>query len=232
MVQFDGGGAAAGLLLPLAQTITVSLSGFGILLVLMAIGAYAGYQQGLRNILTVALWTILAYILTVQGGDFIVEVINRIWVNGPRLVAFLINNDPNSAPALDPLIATDFQVPLFFRFVAFIALVLVGTFFNNRSSWRGQPKEALARPLGLFVGALIMLLWTNALVVFWSEFVFEGGTLAGPASPLATVLNTLPDISVFMPSLIAIFFLILLILIVFNFPKVWKPEGGGGGGKR
>jgi hypothetical protein len=33
-----------------------------------------------------------------------------------------------------------------------------------------------------------------------------------------------------MPSLIAIFFLILIILIAVNFPKVWRPEGGGGGG--
>lgn len=209
------------MVLPLGQTaITVNLNGVAILLILMALGGYAGYQQGLRNLLTVAIWTIIAYVLCVRGGTFVVEVINRLWVNAPRFVAFLIGNDPTLAPPLDPLITPGFQVPLFFRTMAFIALILLGMFFDSKAAWKGPPKEKLARPLGLFVGALIALLWTNAVVVFWREFVEGGGTFEGP---IATFLNVLPDVSILLPSLIAIFFMILGLLILFNFPKVWKP---------
>jgi hypothetical protein len=218
------------LLVPLAQqSITLNLSGVALLVIFMALGGYWGYNQGLRNILTQAIWTIIAYITTVQGGTFIVDIINRFWQNGPRLVAFALGQNPSAAPALDPLITPGFQIPLFFRVLTFIALVFLGFFFNRKAAWRAgpSPAEPLARPLGLFVGALIVLLWSNAAVVFWDEFVANGGGFGGP---LAAVLNTLPNVSVLMPSLIAVFFLILIILIAVNFPKVWKPEGGGGGG--
>lgn len=218
-------------LVPLAQAqIIVPLSGVGLLVIFMALGAYWGYQQGFRNLITVALWTIIGYVTTVQGGNIIVDIINRFWQNGPRLASFAIGQDPNSVARLEPLIQPDLQIPLFFRFVAFIALVLLGFFFNqnNRSTWRGAPNEPLAKPLGLFVGGLIALLWTNAAVVFWDDYVNSGGSLGGP---LADVLNILPDVSILMPSLIAIFFMIIIVLIVFNFPKVWMTGGGGGGKK-
>jgi hypothetical protein len=214
--------------LPVGQaTLTLSLSGFGLLVILMAVGAYWGYQQGFRNLITIAMWTIAGYILTVQGGNIVVDIINRFWQNGPKLGAFAIGQNPNAVNSLDPLIDPGFQIPLFFRFVAFIALVLLGFFFAPRSSWKGNPNpgEPLAKPLGLFVGALVVLLWSNAAVVFWENFVAGGGGFGGP---IAQLLNTLPNVSVFMPSLIAVFFLIVIVLIAFNFPKVWQAGGGGG----
>jgi hypothetical protein len=214
--------------MPVAQaSITLNLSGFGLLVILMAIGAYWGYQQGFRNLITIAMWTIAGYILTVQGGNIVVDIINRFWQNGPRLAAFAIGESPNAVSPLDPLIEPGFQIPLFFRFIAFIALVLLGFFFDRKASWRGPANEPLAKPLGLFVGALIVLLWTNAAVIFWEAFVAGGGGFGGP---IAQLLNALPNVSVFMPSLIAVFFLIIIVLIAFNFPKVW--QAGGGGGKR
>lgn len=211
------------LLLPLAQqSLTINLSGVALLVILMALGGYWGYNQGLRNILTQAIWTIIAYITTVQGGDFIVNLINRFWQNGPRLVSFALGQNPSESPALDPLITPGFQIPLFFRVLTFLALVFLGFFFNRGAAWKGNPspKEPLSRPLGLFVGALIVLLWANAARVFWEQFVAGGGGFGGP---VATLLNALPNVSVLMPSLIAIFFLVLVILMVFNFPKVWRP---------
>lgn len=225
MVQFDLNGFVQPWLqlMPLAQQITVSLSGVALLFVIMVIGAYTGYQQGLRNLLTIAFWSILAYLLTVQGGNFIVDLINRFWVNGPRLVAFLIGNNPDSAPALEPLIRSDFQIPLFFRVLAFVVLVLLGGYFNGKAAWKGSAKAPIARALGLFVGILISLLWVNAAVVFWDEFTFNGGSFGGPLTPLAIFLSTLPNVSVLIPSLIAAFFLMIGALIAVNFPKVWKP---------
>lgn len=205
--------------------ITINLTGFGLLIIILIIGAYNGYQQGLRNILTIALWSIVAYVLTVQGGDTIVAIINRFWTNLPRLLAFLIGNDPDSVAPFDTLISEQFQVPLFFRVVAFIGLVLLGTFFNRNAAWKGNPsgREPLAQPLGAFAGALIALIWTNAIVVFWNTFQAEGGQLTGPLTgTLSTILNLLPDLSVLMPSLITVFFIIIFGLILFNFPKVWR----------
>ncbi len=218
-------------LTPLAQTqIVVPLSGPGLLLILMALGAYWGYLEGFRNLITIALWTIIGYITTVQGDNILVDVLNRFWQNAPRIGAFSLGRDPNAIAQLDPLIQPDLQIPLFFRFVAFIVLVLLGFFFNQdkRSTWRGEAKEPLAKPLGLFVGALIVLLWTNAIVVFWN--VYGQSDFGGFGGPLADVLNILPDVSVLMPSLIAIFFMIIIVLIAFNFPRVWQGATGGGGG--
>jgi hypothetical protein len=216
------------LLVPLAQpSLTLNLSGVALLVIFMALGAYWGYNLGLRMVLTQAIWTIIAYVTTVQGGNFIVDTINRFWQNGPRLVAFAIGQNPANSPALDPLINPNLQVPLFFRVLTFFALVFLGFFFNRTAAWKAGPlpSEPLARPLGLFVGALIVLLWSNAAVVFWEQFQADGGGFGGP---VANVLNTLPNVSVLIPSLIAVFFLILIILVAFYFPKVWKPDSGGG----
>lgn len=213
----------AGQLIPLAQaSITLTLTGVTLLLIVLAIGGYWGFQQGFRNMLTVTLWTIAAYVLTVQGGDFVIGVINRLWQNGPALIAFLLGQDPNAAPVLDPLISPTLQIPLFFRVITFVALVFLGFFFNKTAGWRGNPspKEPLAQPLGLFAGSLVVLLWANAAVSFWGEYRAGGGALI---DPLDRFLNALPDVGAFIPSLITIFFLILIILVVVNFPKVWKP---------
>lgn len=213
-------------MMPLAQTqIVVPLSGFGLLVIFMALGAYWGYQQGFRNMITITVWTIAAYLVTVQGGDFLVRLINGFWQNGPRVFTFAIGEDPNFAPIPGPLIDPGFQIPLFFRLVAFLALVLLGFFFSPRSTWKGPPNEPLAKPLGMFVGALVVLLWTNAAVVFWEQFVNGGGFLGGP---IADVLNVLPNVSAFMPSLIALFIMTIVVLIFFNFPRVWQAGGGGG----
>jgi len=69
-------------LVPLAQAaITLSVSGFALLVIFMAVGGYGGYQSGIRNILTIALWSIIAYVTCVQGGNALVDLVNRFWEN-------------------------------------------------------------------------------------------------------------------------------------------------------
>ncbi|NNJ10462.1 hypothetical protein EKD04_008995 [Chloroflexales bacterium ZM16-3] len=208
-------------LVPLAQAnFTFSISGFSFLVILMLIGAYIGHMRGVRAILTVVLGTIIAYVVCVQGGDQIVAVINRFWQNSPKLLAFAAGRDPGVVPALDPLLSTDLQVPLFFRFVFFIALVAIGWFFNKRSKWYGAGParhEPLARILGVFGGALIALLWSNAAALFYAEYV----NIFGPIGyPVGTILAVLPDVSQFIPSLIVIFMLILFLVMVFYLPRI------------
>nr|WP_044201027.1 hypothetical protein [Oscillochloris trichoides] len=208
-------------LIPLAQTgLTLTVSGTAILLVLMALGAYIGHMRGVRAILTVALGTIAAYLVCVQGGDQIVQVINRIWQNSPKLVAFAAGQDPGAVSVFDPLLTTDLQVPLFFRFIFFIALVAISWFFNKRSKWYGgspAKHEPLAPILGIFSGALTALLWANAAGLFYDEYVNVMGPLG---YPVGTVLASLPDVSQFIPSLILVFILVLVLILVFYMPRI------------
>ncbi|MCG8348852.1 MAG: hypothetical protein MI924_13860, partial [Chloroflexales bacterium] len=139
-----------------------------------------------------------------------------------QVAAFAIGNDPNAVAPLDTLIV-GFQVPLFFRVVLFFALIAFGWFFNTRPGWySANPNtgaEPLARILGALTGAFIALLWSNGLTIFWQEFVAQGGGFGGP---IALVLNILPDVSILIPSLITVFFILLFVIILFNLPKIWN----------
>lgn len=208
-------------LVPLAQgSISFNVSGLALLVIFMALGGYLGNMRGVRAILTVAFGTIIAYVICVQGGDQVVAVINRFWQNGPKLVAFAAGRDPSSVPTLEPLLSTNLQVPLFFRFIFFIALVAVSWFFNKRSKWYGPSpakNEPLAPILGIFAGALIALLWSNAAARFYAEFVAVGGQIG---YPIGNILSILPDVSPFISSLIVIFVLLLGLVLVFYLPRI------------
>lgn len=215
------------LLRPILQQdagITVTLSGLALLVGLMVFGGYIGYLRGIRALLTLTLMSIVAYIICVQSGDQLIGVINRFYTNAPRFLAFVIGRDPAAVQRLDPLISNDIQVPLFFRMVLFVSLVAFAWFFNNRPKWYSagpnDKAEPLARVLGIFTGGFLALLWSNAAVSFWQEFVATGGRLG---RPLDDVLGILPDAGNFIPSLITIFFLLIVVIIVFNLPKLWKP---------
>lgn len=201
--------------------VNLSVSGIALVVALVALGGYLGYQRGFRAIVTVTLLTVIAYLLCVQGGDFVVGLINRIWSNGPRLGAFLLGNDINSVPRLDPLISEDFQIPLFFRFVLFWTLVALGGYFNKKPKWYAPSPNLEAEPLspalGAIFGAFEAVLLISAVSVFWQEL---GDQRFG--GPVAQFLNILPDLRIFVPSLIGVFLLVVMILMVYNLPKVWK----------
>ncbi|MCG8348801.1 MAG: hypothetical protein MI924_13605, partial [Chloroflexales bacterium] len=207
----------------LQQTLSLPLSGFAVLLIFMAIGGYIGYLRGLRALLTITIITIIAYLICVRGGDQIVTVINRFYTNFPKLIAFAAGRNPAEIPLLNPIISGGVQASLFFRLVLFFALVAFGWFFNARPQWYSDSPddaaEPLARTLGVFTGAFIALLWSNALTVFWQDFVVIGGGFGGP---VANILNILPDVSLLVPSLITLFFLVIALIILFNLPKVWR----------
>jgi hypothetical protein len=206
----------------LLQAITLQITGFILLLIFMGIGGYIGYLRGFRALLTITLVSIIAYLTCVRGGEELVAVINRLYVNAPRLVAFAAGRDPGTVEPLDTLIV-GFQVPLFFRVVLFFSLIAFGWFFNARPGWySANPNtkaEPLARILGALNGAFIAILWSNGLTVFWQEFVADGGGFEGP---VAAMLNILPDLSVLIPSLITVFFILLFVIILFNLPKIWN----------
>jgi hypothetical protein len=205
------------------QSVTLQVNGYLILLFFIAVGAYIGWARGIRALLTMALMSVFAYILCVQSGQLFISIINRLYQNGPRLLAFLLNRDINSAFVPDPLIEPGFTIPLFFRFVFFLLLIAFGWFFRQKAIWyQSQPddnKEPYARTLGAVLGGFIATLWTAAMVSFWVELVNAGQAFGGF---LATVFYALPDITPYMTALITIFFILLGVIILFNLPKLAK----------
>lgn len=204
---------------PLQQaTITLSLSGTTLLLIILALGGYIGWMRGIRAVYTVALFSIIAYLLTVQSGWF-VDLINRVWTNIPRVVALFLGQEPG--PPLDPLIDTDARVPLIFRIVLFIALVAAAGFYNRKAQWYGIKKVSpLADFLGALAGAFTALIWTTAATVFWREGT---GTIVTGGGPVGNFLAAIPDVGFLILPFTVVFFLVTLFLVALNFPKLLKP---------
>jgi len=50
--------------------------------------AILGWARGFRYMLSIAIFITIGYLLTVQGGNFIVGLVNRFYTNGPKLAAF------------------------------------------------------------------------------------------------------------------------------------------------
>src|SRR5689334_2448293 len=153
--------------------------------------AVLGWRQGFRYMLSIALFITIGYLLTVQGGGFVVALINRFYSNGPKLAAFALGRDPSTVDALPPLIPDNLQAPLLLRVLVFVAFVVVGIV-------RTWPWEALLKPdvkpvhplriLGALTGMYIGVLGINATAVFWAA---APESLNQP-NLLTTALNGLP----------------------------------------
>lgn len=210
-----------GIVVGLQSTVNLQLSGVAILVIAVAIGAWIGWNRGLRAVLTLALVSVIAYIICVQGGDLVVATVNRFYQNGPKLAAFAAGRDPSSVSPLPALIEPGFRIPLVFRFALFISLVTFGWFFRKGPWWyrgnidRGEP---LARPLGAVVSGFTALVLVGAFTAFWVELVNSGGGFNGL---LAEILFAIPDITPYMPSLIAVFFIVLGVLVLFLLPRLF-----------
>ena len=204
-----------------SPVVDFQLSGMALLVIFVAIGAWIGWNRGLRAVLTVALISVIAYIICVQGGDILIATVNRFYQNGPKLVAFAAGRDPSAVSPLPPLIEPTYRIPLVFRVALFISLIAFGWFFRRTPWWyrgnidRGEP---LAQPLGAVVGGFTALLWISAIVDFCKELVATGGSIGGI---VGDILNAIPDLTAYMPALITVFFLVLIVLVIFLLPRLF-----------
>lgn len=183
--------------------------------------AALGFSRGFRYMVSIGLFTTIGYILTVQGGNYIVGLINRIWGSLPRLFALLTGG--GSAEPLPPIIPDNLEAPLLLRVLVFIALVAVG--IGYAWPWEGKPigtnwaQFRQMRILGLLTGLYIGVLSISALSTFWSQ----AAGVWQPESPLLRqVLVGLPNFGAIVPAVIAAFFVLIAIIIVIRFDRVWK----------
>jgi len=202
-------------------TITIN---FGSIIVTYAILiglAYLGWNKGFRYMLSIAVFVTIGYLLTVQGGDFVVGLINRFYSNAPKLAAFAIGRDPSTVEALPPLIPDNFQAPLLLRVLVFVALLAVG--IVQTWPWEGQPlkpndKAQNMRILGLLTGLYIGVLGVSAISTFWSA----APEALNQPNLLTTALNGLPNYAPIIPSVIGAFFILLVVIILVRFNRVWR----------
>ncbi len=199
---------------------SVFVSGWTILIILMIIGGYEGWRRGIRAFITITAVSGIAYLLLISGGRQILAYINNIYSHIPMLLAVLLGNNATQAGLWNPIINTDFQFPFLVRVVLFLMLAVGGWLVNTRTQWyKPGPKDQASRWLGIFAGALTALIWVSAISAFWQEANANRGFQGGVGS----VISILPDVTAILPWLIAILFLIIVVGIVRNLPKLLTP---------
>lgn len=199
--------------------ITIDLGSGIVATIILVWLTYVGWKRGFRFMLSIAMFTTLAYLLTISSGNFIVGFINRFVTNLPRLAAFLIGQDPTTAEPFDPIIPGNFQAPLLLRVLVFVALVAVGIGYTWPWEGKLKPGDRKMEVLGALTGLYLGVLAVSAVAVFWTETT---GTLGLP-TPLVAALNAFPDFSGIIPSTITAFVILLLVIVLLRFNQVWKP---------
>lgn len=200
--------------------LTIELSGWTLLLILMALGGYyLGWKPGIRAFLTVTLVSALGYLIfVVNAAQPVLDYVNNIYTNIPKLIAIFTGSSPDAAAAW-PAINLNTNLPLPVRVVLYIAFVVLAWIFNTRPSWYSNKPTQLSRQLGVFSGALTVLIWVSALTTFWQEAVAQGSTLAASFS---NIIGVFPDVTPIAPWLITLLFIIVLVGIALNLPKLWR----------
>lgn len=201
--------------------ITIDLGSSIVTYVILAVLAWLGFVNGFRYMVSIALFETLGYVLTVQSGDFLVGLINRFYSNIPKLFAFLLGRDTGNVDALGPVIPDNFQAPLVLRVLVFIALLAVGIgyAFPWEKRLKGYQGDRSLRLLGALTGLYVGALGITAASTFWND-----GALALNWPPLiATALSGLPNFAPVIPSLITAFAILIAIIILIRFNRVWKP---------
>ncbi len=210
--------ATASLAAPLAQVeggaVTLTVQGLALLILFVGLGAYLGYMRGVRALLTVALGTTLAYLLTVRGGEEVFGVFNRVWSNLPRFAGIALNRPDWTAITWDPLIGTFIGQSLAVRVIVFVGILILSFVLNKVPKWYSKDAaghEPLAKPLGLLAGGIIALLWTNAAVVFY-QIAEAGGTFF--SGILGNILRALPDLGIFILVPVGLLFGVLALVVL------------------
>jgi hypothetical protein len=157
--------------------------------------------------------------LLVSGVAQIFDYLNNLYTNLPKLFAILSGSNPDFTAAWAP-IGLSLGLSLQVRIVLFIILVAFAFFINNKANWYSNKPNQQGKQLGIFSGALTALIWSSAATTFWRESIADGSN-ALPAA-LDNVLAVFPDVTSITPWLITVFFVIVVIGIVLNLPKLVK----------
>lgn len=202
----------------------VEIDGGIFFFLLLLLGAYLGWKHGFRSFLTVTLASTIAYFVFVSGGELILNYVNNIYVNVPRIIALFTGGDPVGAGTLDPL-TIPVEFPLGLRILGFLASVGLSAHFNKKPNWySNELKKPYMQELGLFTGALTSLIWTSAASVFWQDYIgTEGRSPSGLFGFINGLVGILPDVRTFVPFFILAFIVLLVVGVAMRLPNLFKP---------
>ncbi len=200
--------------------ISISLDGWSLLILLMVAGGWYGWRHGMRSFLTITLVSAVAYMILVNGIAQIFDYLDNLYMNLPKLFTIFTGGNPDVTAAWEPL-GLDLGLSLQVRIVLFIVLLAFSFYINKKTAWyAAKPGNPQAKQLGIFTGALTALMWTSAVTTFWRESIADGSTALPEL--LDNLLNVFPDVTSVTPWLITVFFLMVIIGMVLNIPKLWK----------
>ncbi|HWQ15793.1 MAG TPA: hypothetical protein VNL77_23530 [Roseiflexaceae bacterium] len=187
--------------------------------ILIALG-YIGWRLGFRYILSIALPVTIGYVLTVRGGNSIVDLVNRVVMNLPRLAAFITGRSTADVEPLPALIPNNFEAPLLLRFLVFVALLAIGIGYvfpwEARLKPEVRPFHSL-RVLGALTGLYTGLLLVSAAAIFWRE----AAGLVNLPDLLEIALSGLPTFEAVVPAVIAAFGVLLFMITLIRLPRIW-----------
>jgi hypothetical protein len=204
-----------------SNTITINFGSIFITYVILIALSLLGFRKGFRWMLSIALFLTLGYVLTVRGGEFLVDLINRFWTNTPKLAAFAIGRDFASVTTFDPLIPANFQAPWLLRVLVFIAMVAIGVARTWPWEYTLKPTVKPGHPLrilGLLTGLYTGVLAISAISTLWGQ---APDNIRQSSNLLVTTLNGLPDFGAIIPSVIAAFFIMLIVIILLRLSRIW-----------
>lgn len=189
--------------------------------ILIGLGAL-GWRNGFRYMLSIAIFITIGYTLTVQAGNYVVTLLNRFYTNLPKLFAFALGRDFTSVETLPPLIPDNFQAPLLLRVLVFVALLAVGIGYAWpwESVLKPTDKAQSMRVLGLILGLYVGVLGISAISAFWAA---APESLNQP-NLLTAILNGLPNYQPIVPSMIGAFIVLLIVIILLRFDRIFRPD--------
>ena len=166
---------------------------------------------------------------TVIFPTALINFINRVISNVPRVFGLLLNVDAEALP--NDLL---FGEPgsgrfLLARFALFV--LLASLVYTSRYSWAfegGKPRSARGGGqtiLGGIFGAITGLLWFIALNDFLNQLrVLRNDPVIPPEGTTLTIptITDLSPVIAFVPTLVAILLIILLVLAFLRLPNIWR----------
>lgn len=203
----------------LLQALTLEINGVVLLLIAMIVGGSVGWDMGVRALISTVLTSVIAFVIFVNGGQEALSLVNPFYTNLPAVIALFTGGNVGAAGDLAP-IAIPFGLPLPARIIGFILFGPLLAWLLDRLNWPGWYKDKpddKARSMGMFSGVLLAMLFTEAAVIFWQDFVAAGGSLGD--NFFTTALSILPDMGL-LPVIVGAVFIVLM--LVFNLPKIWK----------
>jgi hypothetical protein len=199
--------------------VVLTINGVVLLIVVLIVGAVLGWNIGVRALISLALFGVIAYLLFVNGGQAVLAFTNNLLAVVPSLVTALTGQSIGGFPT----ISINIDPGLLARFLGFVFIGVVLPLVVDKigwPGWQGPPNpKGPDRNLGLLAGVLLFGLYTSVASNLTVQYVQQGGDPSAQFGTPGTALEILPDVGIW-PLVLLV--LLLGVLFLFNLGKTWS----------